>query len=126
MLQPVVEVRKRALTLKERGVAKGPELAQQGHKVHPAQSLVSFFFQTSSILSNFERGFDVGLIFFGCFGGEPSVRVVFGFGGGGGQTRPDSRRTPCWTVDDAVPLSSSWVQEDEPWPRAQASCQSIA
>ena len=56
---------------------------------------MSFFFQTSSTLLNFVRGFVVGLIFMSCFGGEPSVRVVFGFGGVGGRVRPDLRRTPC-------------------------------
>ena len=114
MLQTVVKVGERALTLRERAMAKGPELARQGHKVHPAQSLVSFFFQTSSTLLNFVRGFVVGLIFVSCFGGEPSARVVFGFGGVGGRARPDARRTPCWTLSGAVLVSSAGEQEDEP------------
>ena len=88
-------------------MARGPEVARQGHRVHPAQFEVSFFFQTSSILLNLVRGFDVGIVFLSCLGGEPSVRVVFGFGGVGGRARPDARRTPCWTLSCAVPVSSS-------------------
>ena len=106
MLLAVVSVSKRALTFEE-AMARGPELARQGHRVHPAQSWVSFFFQTSSILLNFVRGFVAGIVVLSCLGGEPSVRVVFGLGGVGGRARPDARRAPCWTLSCAVPESSS-------------------
>ena len=99
-------------------------MARQGHRVHPAQSWESFFFQTSSILLNLVRGFVDGTDDLVCLGGELSLRVDFGFGGVGGRARPDARRTLFWTLSCAVHDESSWVRDVEPWPRSQASCQS--
>ena len=69
-------------------------MALQSHRVHPAQSWESFFFQTNPILLNLVRGFVDGM----CddlagFGGETlSLREDFGFGGVGGRARPKARR----------------------------------
>ena len=101
-------------------MARGPENGATGSQSAP----VSFFFQTSSILLNLVRGFVDGVDDLSCLGGEPSLRVDFGFGGVGGRARPDARRAPFWTLSCAVPEVSSWVHDDEPWPRAQAFCHS--
>ena len=99
-------------------------MALQGHRVHPAQSWESFFFQTSSILLNLVRGFDEGTDDLVCLEGELSLRDDFGFGGVGGRARPDARRALFWSLSCAVCNESSWVRDDEPWPRSQASCHS--
>ena len=59
---------------------EAPKMALQSHRVHPAQSWESFFFQTSPILLNLVRGFVDGIDDLVCFGGEPlSLREDFGF-----------------------------------------------
>ena len=74
-------------------------MALQSHRVHPAQSWESFFFQTNPTLLNLVRGFvdsiDDDLA---SFGGEPlSLRDDFGFGGVGGRARPEARSALPWT-----------------------------
>ena len=124
MLQSVVSVGLRMQALNEKPWPEAPKMARQSHRVHPAQSWESFFFQTSSILLNLVRGFVDGTDDLVCLGGELSLRDDFGFGGVGGRARPDARRALFWTLSCAVCDESSWVHDDEPWPRSQASCHS--
>ena len=90
---------------------EAPKMARQSHRVHPAQSWESFFFQTYSILLNLVRGLvdseGEGLT---SLGGEPlSLREDFGLGGVGGRARPDARRTLPWTLACSPGDASSCV-----------------